>query len=255
MNDHPEVAKCLLECGADVNITNNYGNSPLHQAIERRSPTHVQMLLSKECSINVQNGKEQTPLHFAINAFKKVWKYYRVCASVDDLFSITASLLNNAADVNIVDYKGRNPLLLLSSVVKLKMEGNRKNAFSKLQKMILQKNSNTNCQDVNGDTVLHPFGKNMDKVLEYSLVPLIIQLIEHGADISRHNNDSQSFYTLLRNYSLLNPDNSELLDIQEVLLMPSLQCLSLCALYSIRERIELLPHLPKLVKQQLDINE
>ena len=60
-----ETVKLALELGADINATNDAGNSALHGAAYIKSNALVQFLVDKGAAINVTNKRGQTPLTIA----------------------------------------------------------------------------------------------------------------------------------------------------------------------------------------------
>ena len=59
------VARLLLEYGADPNIQNDYGRTPLHHAASFGTKEIVKELLDYEADPNVPNNNRWTPLHSA----------------------------------------------------------------------------------------------------------------------------------------------------------------------------------------------
>lgn len=61
----PEIARILLEAGADPNSTNASKRTPLHLAVDRNSPAIVAALLKAGAKPNVLDKDGWTPLHHA----------------------------------------------------------------------------------------------------------------------------------------------------------------------------------------------
>ena len=61
---HIEVAKVLIDNGANVNAENKYGTTPLHFA---GSTEVAKLLLDNGADVNARDGKGQTPLHKAVS--------------------------------------------------------------------------------------------------------------------------------------------------------------------------------------------
>jgi ankyrin repeat protein len=57
---HTPIVKKLLENNANVNIQNNQGNTPLHQATWRNHPEIVKMLLNAGARVDVRNQEVRT---------------------------------------------------------------------------------------------------------------------------------------------------------------------------------------------------
>lgn len=62
-----KIVNFLIEKGANVNIPNNNGNSPLHTICKKRIDkieyNIIELLLQKGADVNAQNNDGQTPLH------------------------------------------------------------------------------------------------------------------------------------------------------------------------------------------------
>lgn len=65
-----QTIKCLLRHGADPNLANNDGNTPLHVACSRRNLPAIQLLLQHGARPNAQNKTLDTPLHELLHAGK-----------------------------------------------------------------------------------------------------------------------------------------------------------------------------------------
>ncbi|KAK2710926.1 E3 ubiquitin-protein ligase MIB2-like isoform X2 [Artemia franciscana] len=67
LNNHRPVAELLLVQGlADPNITNTKGHTPLHLAVSQLHPSIVQLLVSHGANLNVQDEEGNTPLHYVL---------------------------------------------------------------------------------------------------------------------------------------------------------------------------------------------
>jgi ankyrin repeat protein len=58
--------KELIINGADVNVRNNRGNTPLHDAVYNEHIDVVRELLNNDAYIDDENDKGQTPLDIAL---------------------------------------------------------------------------------------------------------------------------------------------------------------------------------------------
>ena len=90
----PDIAKSLLENGANVNERNPAGNTPLHLAIINNNPDMVSLLLENGANVNERNTMEATPLHLAYNKKPEISKL----------------LLAKGADMNSTNRVGLTPL-------------------------------------------------------------------------------------------------------------------------------------------------
>ncbi len=67
-NQVPNVAKLLIEYGADPNLSNLQGNTPLHTAVITGRMRHMKMLLEYKADPNAKNKKGQTPLTYSLKS-------------------------------------------------------------------------------------------------------------------------------------------------------------------------------------------
>jgi ankyrin repeat protein len=122
-NRHVEVAKLLLDEGADVNIPNNSGWTPLNYASEDGHVEVVKLLLEKGADVNIPNNSGWTPLNYA---------------SEDGHIEIVKMLLEKGADVNIPNNSGWTPLTCAS------------NGHLEVVKMLLKEGADVNIVSDNG---------------------------------------------------------------------------------------------------------
>lgn len=94
INNRMDIAKSLLEDGANVNEKNRVGNTPLHLAIINDSPDMVSLLLEYGANVNEKNNSGNTPLHLAKGKGAEIAKL----------------LLEKGADINSTNSNGRTPL-------------------------------------------------------------------------------------------------------------------------------------------------
>ncbi len=59
------VIQPLIEKGADVNLKDRYGETPLHYAAENGSTRMAEFLIASGADVNAKNAKGETPLHSA----------------------------------------------------------------------------------------------------------------------------------------------------------------------------------------------
>ena len=83
----------LLKNGANPNVTNNNGETPLHTAIFNGNVMIVTELLQQGANPNDTNQEGSTSLHLAVNSP-----------------IIVSTLLDYCPDVNIQDFQGRTPI-------------------------------------------------------------------------------------------------------------------------------------------------
>ena len=96
-NRHREVAEYLLEHGADIQLDNKYGYTPLMQAVMRNDAKMVALLLDKGAKIDQKNFyTELSPLMMAVDN-----------GSMD----MVELLITRKANLNLQDERGRSALM------------------------------------------------------------------------------------------------------------------------------------------------
>lgn len=94
---HLELAKLLIEKGADTGVKDNLDNTLLHQAARGGLFAIAEELIEKGADVDARNALGQTPLHLAVD---------NVHLKTMDM------LIEKGADINARDDKGRTVLTL-----------------------------------------------------------------------------------------------------------------------------------------------
>ena len=93
------LAEKLIEGGANVNVQNNEGDTPLHIAVMEGLLDIVKKLIAEGANVNAQNSAGDTPLHIAVKLKN---------------FTITRVLLLAGAETDKKNHKGDTPYSLAS---------------------------------------------------------------------------------------------------------------------------------------------
>jgi cytohesin len=88
-----ELAKALIDAGADVNAENKWKSTPLHNAAWYQHPELVKVLIEAGADLDAKNSAKKTPLHFVARRNIKIAKM----------------LIDAGADVNAEDEDGKTP--------------------------------------------------------------------------------------------------------------------------------------------------
>ena len=93
--DQENAVKLLLDKGANINISSNFGETPLHAASKHKQFQMVNLLLDYGACVDAQNNKGETALHISARKGK---------------LSIVRKLLSEQASINITTYDGKTAL-------------------------------------------------------------------------------------------------------------------------------------------------
>jgi ankyrin repeat protein len=119
-NGRVEVAHVLLECGANVGAEDNKGRTPLHVAAKHREVETVRLLLEHGANVRAEDNEGTSPLHIAAK-FGKI--------------EAVRMLLEHGANAGAEDNKGRTPFRMASAAgeeetMKLLLEHGAKGVYS-----------------------------------------------------------------------------------------------------------------------------
>ena len=127
-NGNAEELKQVLDAGAEPNICNNVGETPLHKAAHHTGM--VPLLLAAGANPNIKDDYDQTPLREAVLA--------------GDAEAVKA-LLGYGASVDEVDNTGQTPLLLAT-----RHKGN-----AEIVKALAEAGADVNAVDNTGETPIY----------------------------------------------------------------------------------------------------
>jgi ankyrin repeat protein len=97
----------LIDRGADLNIAENHGFTPLHLACDTGHESVVRMLIDGGADLNLANRRGRTPLHAACRP--------ALLFGREAPLEIIRMLILNGADTQARDSQGRLPAELLQN--------------------------------------------------------------------------------------------------------------------------------------------
>lgn len=139
-NSTPEIIIYLINCGANINTTNDKGDNLFHALSNRVKDTHIKeifnIILSTMININHKNNKGLTPLSSMIYWFSDnylLMKQYlengadpNICIQNDTQLYVTIKncniesfelLIDNGADLSHRDKYGTTPSILIETFI------------------------------------------------------------------------------------------------------------------------------------------
>ena len=105
-NYDSDFARLSLDHGADVNARGQYHATPLLLAIERHMNDTARILLERGADPNVKNTRGKTPLHLLLE------RYFHDYEDINSVLIVEQLLLERGADVNAQDEDNITPLYL-----------------------------------------------------------------------------------------------------------------------------------------------
>lgn len=154
-----DTVRILLNKGANINVQNKTGNTPLMLTTERNHLATAQTLLDNGADANVQNKYEWTALMWAAG--------YRRTA-------ILKAIITHGADMELKNEDGKTALIWATE-----------RGHSDMVKILLDNGADINAKDVNGKTALiwaamegHPLTTRI--------------LLDYGSDINQKDNSNRT---------------------------------------------------------------
>jgi hypothetical protein len=185
---YADVARLLLEHGADVNARDDLGDTPLHEAAHGHVDV-VRLLLEHGADVNARDKNGQTPLHEAAS-----WGVVRLLPDhgadvntrdkngrIRGLADVVRLLLERGADVNARDEDGRTPLHWAAFA-----------GYADVARLLLEHGADVNARNKSGETPLHVAAAA--KVFESFAADAEFArlLLERGADPSIRDEDGRT---------------------------------------------------------------
>ncbi|KAK8132021.1 hypothetical protein PG999_000194 [Apiospora kogelbergensis] len=126
---YADIAKLLIEKGADINTANRGGSTPLYFALSSGRTDVAKLLIEKGANINIADQTGTTPLHQA---------------SFNGYRDVAELLIEKGADVNAASQTGSTPLLQASF-----------NGRRDVAELLIEKGANVNAASQTGSTPLY----------------------------------------------------------------------------------------------------
>ncbi len=173
-NGHTEVAMALIDKGADVNARDNAGDTPLHYALDKGHTEAAMALIDKGADVNARNNSqdndEYTPLHLAL---------------MNGHTEAAMAAIDKGADVNARDNAGETPLHYALS-----------NGRTEVAMAAIDKGADVNARDNAGETPLH-------LALMNGHTEVAMAVIDKGADMNARDNagDAPLHYALMNGHT------------------------------------------------------
>ena len=71
MENYPELVKYFIEKGANINMKNNDGNTPLHLALKRKNKKIIKILMDNKAALDIPNSDGDIPFEYFTSEMKK----------------------------------------------------------------------------------------------------------------------------------------------------------------------------------------
>ena len=174
--DSAQIARCLVDKGADINIRNKKGEPPIFNTCRNSSIENIKYLLDSGADINARNNNDETPLFSACyNSNTKTIKYlikkgadvnprlnnswgsplnYAICHWQPENAIV---LIKSGANLNTRDKEGNSPFhnSLKYTNYPYRYNYNFDENLYNLQNLLILKTPNLNIVNNNGETPLH----------------------------------------------------------------------------------------------------
>ncbi len=178
-----DIAKSLIKKGADLEIKDEEGNTPLLLSIYRDRNDIAKLLIEKGVNLEVTNKYGHTPLSVSI---------------VSDNYDIVKLLIKKGADIN------RIPLTMVTF--------NARFSDNDIVKLLIDNGINIESKNEDGDTAL------IYSVI-YDQIDTVKLLLENGADVYARNNKGETVYDVVKGkinfYAGLHNNNRDLTELNE----------------------------------------
>ena len=223
---HVDVARMLVESGADMSAQDKDGRTPLHLASFRGHVDVARMLVKLGADVSAQDKDGRTLLHLAlfhgrmdvarllvelgadVSAQDKDGRTLLHRASFHGCVDMARKLVELGADVSAQDKDGRTPLHLASSkndslVFSVLGTGR---VLVEMARSLVELGANVSAQDKGGSTPLHVAVSN--SLLHVDVAQM---LVENGANISAQDKDGSTPLHVAVSSSFVHVDVAQML--------------------------------------------
>lgn len=111
-----DVVQALIELGANINSKDEYGNTPLHNAIAKGHVNTVHALIKNGANLNAEDETEDTPLHIAAIFGNRIHIKFTFQSEFFLKFHFSGhvkliqDLIANGANISVTNKNGETPL-------------------------------------------------------------------------------------------------------------------------------------------------
>lgn len=191
------VLLTLIKNGADINVPDEKGRTPLHVSLENGHIFVIKILIEHNATVNSKDKEGKTPLHLAsklgnLNAASILLKANAIVNAADSnrctpLHYCTSSvllklLIKNGAFVNSKDAYGKTPLhKAVEFLCRSDLTSNATSEYLTIVNELLSNDANIVLRDNNNETVIH-------KLVHASNYHLLIEVL--GFDFDPDEKDS-----------------------------------------------------------------
>ncbi|PVD33506.1 hypothetical protein C0Q70_04762 [Pomacea canaliculata] len=170
--DHVRLLHLLVRKGANINLQNTSGDTPLHIAVKHNNWMMMEALLSRQATTDVADNDHRSVLHILAS--------YTDFECLSELDKILPFLLCNSSDLNKKDEEGNTALHLAA------VSGN-----ITFIKKLLYHGARADCVNDQQKTVLHMIGMNSQTFsLQWETCYMLI--VKKGADVHKTDSDGNS---------------------------------------------------------------
>ena len=206
-SSHEQLALMLLAEGADPNVPDSIGRTPLHAAVETGRPELVKSLLAHGADPNARLTEPPPPLK---GDFVGMGRYVgatplwlAAAARVPDV-EILRLLIAGGADPDLGASDGATPLMAAVGMVQNEARQAREAEALALVRYLVELNIDVNATDQQGRTAMH----GAARLARNTLIPV---LVEHGAKLSVADENGQTPLDVGTLARPLHPDTESLL--------------------------------------------